>query len=212
MLQPEPTLGERLRDSLRFWAFVLAVGAVVGLGAYAGGRAYFSRHLEEFKPTDTAPEIKPVEDEPGSLPAEEETVPEQPVITMRERQPTARERREAEQELQNAEPQDGASLHAREQQQADQPPTTPDATPPAPAPPTGGTFVVSAGSFASESNAQQQVTRLARMGYHPYVSRTQREGVTFTRVNVGQFPSRAEAERVADELRAKGFDAAVYAQ
>ena len=137
---------------------------------------------------------------------------------MREREPTARERREVERELAAEEPQDGAELHAAEA--ADSGERTDEADAESPPAETGesdeqgssGGYTVSAGSFASEANAQAQVTRLAAMGYHPYVTRIEKDGVTFTRVNVGEYPSRSAAQDVADELRAKGFDAAVYSR
>lgn len=208
MSQPMPPLGERLMESLRFWAVVLVICAVVGLISYTVGRRYVGSHLHEMEITDSAPEIAPMDEDVVRPGEDADAPPEKPVITMREREPTARERREAEQELESGQPQDGADLHAREEDdQAADDEADQDA-----APPEGGGFVVTAGSFASEENAQVQVTRLAGMGYQPYVTRTERDGVTFTRVNVGQFPTREEAQRVADELRARGFDSAVYSQ
>lgn len=213
MSQPKPTVGERLMESLRFWAVVLVICGVVGLISYTVGRRYVGSHLHEMEIKDGAPEISPMDEDLVRPGEDTDAPPEKPVVTMREREPTARERREAEQALESGQPQDGAGLHAQEAQGDEGEPAreeTDDA--PAAGAGQGGAFVVTAGSFASEENAQTQVTRLAGMGYQPYVTRTERDGVTFTRVNVGQFPTREAADKVADELRAKGFDSAVYTQ
>jgi len=214
MAQTKPTLGERLMESLRFWAVVAVICAVVGLLSYTVGKRYVGSQLHEMEVKDGAPEISPVDDD-VVLPGEgDESPPEKPIIVMREREPTARERREVERELAEGEPQDGAELHAQEEAEAEEEeePAPPDEEESTAAEPVGegGDFVVSAGSFTSEDNAQTQVAKLVGMGYHPYLSRVERDGVTFSRVNVGRYPSRNQAQEVADELRAKGFDAAVY--
>lgn len=211
MLSPHPTWRERLTESLRFWAVVLIICAAVGLVSYAAGRRYVGSRLQEMKLAESAPEIKPMDEELQRPDTAPEAPPEQPVVTLRERQPTARERQEAEERVRGSEPQDGASLHAREQAPQPQLPPEQTASPEAPQA-DSGTYVVCAGSFANEGNAQAQVNRLVQMGYHPYLTRTERDGKTHTRVNVGQFPTREEAERVAEELRSRGFDAAIYAR
>ncbi len=218
MAQHKQTLGERLTESLRFWAVVVIICGVVGLIAYTAGKRYVGTHLQEMTVKEGAPEILAQGDDVVRTPGENDEPPEKPIIVMREREPTARERREAEREAAAEEPQDGAQLHAQEDAPADEPadaePAAPDDTPAVPdeaaAPDATGSFVVTAGSFASAANAQTQVGKLAKLGYHPYVTRVEKDGVTFSRVNVGKFPARSRADAVADELKAKGFDAAVW--
>ncbi|HUS80288.1 MAG TPA: SPOR domain-containing protein [Armatimonadota bacterium] len=214
MSQKKPTLGERLMEGLRFWAVVLVICGVVGLASYTIGKRYVGSHLHEMEVKEGAPEITPM-DENVSQPAEENgEPPDKAVVTMHEREPTPRERREAEQELSGAGPQDGAELHAAEAaQERDETPPPASAEQPPPqdeGASAGRKFVVSAGSFANEDNAQALVSRLAEMGYQPYVTHIEKDGMTYSRVNVGEFPSRDQAQEVADKLRSSGLDAAVY--
>jgi len=225
MAQHKQTLGERLTESLRFWAVVVIICGVVGLIAYTAGKRYVSGHLQEMTVKEGAPEILAQGDDVVRTPGEDDEPPEKPIIVMQEREPTARERREVERELAADEPQDGAQLHAQEAEEeadADEPDDkepaaaddedTPADSDEVSAPDATGSYVVTAGSFASADNAQTQVGRLAELGYHPYVTRVKKDGVTFSRVNVGQFPERSQADEVADELKTKGFDAAVWAR
>ena len=225
MAQHKQTLGERLTESLRFWAVVVIICGVVGLIAYTAGKRYVGAHLQEMTVKEGAPEILAQGDDVVRVPGDDDEPPEKPIIVMQEREPTARERREAEREAAAEEPQDGAQLHAQEDEDeadADEPEDaepadadaddSPAASDEASTPDATGSFVVTAGSFASAANAQTQVGKLAELGYHPYVTRVEKDGVTFSRVNVGQFPGRSQADEVASELKAKGYDAAVWAR
>ncbi len=224
MAQHKQTMGERLTESLRFWAVVVIICGVVGLIAYTAGKRYVGAHLQEMTVKEGAPEILAQGDDLVQSPGEDDEPPEKPVIVMQEREPTARERRDVEREMAEDEPQDGAQLHAQDPDEdadadepADEEPADADddtpADVPADDPPPAdatGSYTVTAGSFASEANAQAQVGKLAGMGYHPYVTRVEKDGVTFSRVNVGQFSGRSQADEVVDDLKAKGFDAAVW--
>ncbi len=237
MAPKKSTLGERLMESLRFWAVVAIICGVVGLVAYTVGKRYVGSHLHEMEVKEGAPQISPLGGSDMVRPDDSDTPPEKPIVVVTEREPTPRERREAEREL--SDPQDGASLHADEaaddepdaaDDDADSADADDDADADAAADPDedadadddadpddavadasdDGSHVVSAGSFANAENAKAQVSRLAGMGYHPYVTHVEKDGVTFSRVNVGEFDSRTKADDVADELKAKGFDAAVW--
>ncbi|MGA9854766.1 MAG: SPOR domain-containing protein [Gammaproteobacteria bacterium] len=72
---------------------------------------------------------------------------------------------------------------------------------PAPAPTahtatsTGG-WVVQAGSYSNEANARSVQSKIAKQGYHSYISRFHKGNRTFYRVRVGPYTDRASAERV----------------
>lgn len=220
MAQHKQTLGERLTESLRFWAVVVIICGVVGLIAYTAGKRYVGTRLQAMTVKEGAPEILAQGDDVVRTPGEDDQPPEKPIIVLQEREPTARERREVERELAAEEPQDGAQLHAQEEENGT-PADGPDDVQPADEPadaheapvadPTGS-YVVSAGSFASEDNARTQVSKLATLGYQPYITQVEKDGITFSRVNVGQFAGRSQADEVVNDLKAKGFDAAVWAR
>jgi len=213
MSQRKPTLGERIMEGLRFWAVVMVICAVVGLAFYAIGRRYVGSHLHEMKVQQGAPEITPMDDSNTQAAQQSAEPPEKAVVTMQEREPTPRERREAEQELSNEGPQDGAELHSAEAAAPGNQTTASshgEESPEGGAGSAAGEFVVSAGSFANSENASDLVTRLAGMGYHPYVTHIDRDGVSYSRVNVASFQSRDEANKLADKLRSSGLDARVY--
>ncbi|MDE2070758.1 MAG: SPOR domain-containing protein [Gammaproteobacteria bacterium] len=59
-----------------------------------------------------------------------------------------------------------------------------------------GKWAVQAGSYANERNARVVERKLAKRGYHAYVSRYHKSGRTYYRVRVGPYADRAAAERV----------------
>lgn len=76
-------------------------------------------------------------------------------------------------------------------------PSTPAVTPaPAAHAAAHGRWVVQAGSYANERNALTVERKLAKRGYHAYVSRYRKSGRTYYRVRVGPYADRAAAERV----------------
>ncbi len=78
----------------------------------------------------------------------------------------------------------------------------------APAP--TGKWVVQAGSYGSEANANKVVNTLAQHGYHAYVTRFTKGGQTYFRVRVGPYGDRASADKVAPAVaRAYGGKADV---
>jgi len=217
MASDRETFGARLLASLKFWTVVAVLCAIVGTGMYYFGRDYVGRHLHEMEVEHRAPEIRP---QPGA-PALADDVdtsanpPVEPLVTVREREPTSREERRARRELE--EPQDGAQLNAAREAEAEDDDTgeQPDeaAEPERDQERAGeGGFVVVAGSFADEANAERQVQRLAERGYQPFITTQVRDGITYRRVNVGMFESREEAENVREKLSSQGFDAAVWSE
>lgn len=59
-----------------------------------------------------------------------------------------------------------------------------------------GKWAVQAGSYANERNARAVERKLAKRGYHAYISRYHKSGRTYYRVRVGPYADRAAAERV----------------
>lgn len=90
---------------------------------------------------------------------------------------------------------------------ATKPPATSTA---APAPAKGG-WAVQVGAFGSAATARKLVADLERDGYSAYVAPLTRGGKTLHRVRVGPQPLRADADKLAGRLKAKGLPAAVVA-
>ena len=220
MAEGSDSVGARIKSSLKFWLVVAVLCGIVGTATFFFGRDYVGKHLHEMEVRQRAPEIRPQTGASGlTSDGSEDEPPLKPVIVVTEREPTAREERRARREV--AEPQDGASLHAAEEDAGD---AGTDQAGAADAPAdqapqedssqaqSGGGYVVTSGAFADEANARRQVERLAQQGYQPYLTTVQRDGVTFRRVNVGLYDSRDQAEEVCDRLRSQGFDAAIWTE
>lgn len=60
---------------------------------------------------------------------------------------------------------------------------------------TGG-WAVQAGSYRNQANAQSVQSKLAKQGYHAYISRFQKGSRTYYRVRVGPYTDKASAARV----------------
>ena len=71
----------------------------------------------------------------------------------------------------------------------------------------GGKFVVQVGAFAQESNAQQLLGQLNKIGQQAYIDRTE-----LFRVRIGPFPTRDAAIRVRAQLETAGMSAIVVMQ
>jgi cell division protein FtsN len=206
---------------LKFWAVVAILCAIVGTAAYHFGRDYVGQHLHEMDVHQRAPEIKPQASRPAIADEEDtsENPPIEPVVSVVEREPTSREERRARRELER--PQDGAQLNAAEAAQdagdgeapEDERDEAPDDDQEAEDDQGDGDgYVVVAGSFADETNAEKQVERLTERGYQPFITTREEGGITYRRVTVGVFSTRDEADGVREELSSQGFDAAVWSE
>ena len=222
MASGSESIGARFLAGLKFWTVVAILCAIVGTAAFYFGRDYVGEHLHEMEVHQRAPEIKP-QTGPPTLAEDEDTStnpPVQPVVTVQEREPTSREERKARRELE--EPQDGAELNAARAAEQEQDDTAAesgtdaagDEETQAEEADSGGEdgYVVVAGSFADEANAEKQVQRLADRGYQPFITTQEKNGITYRRVNVGMFASREEADGVREKLTSQGFDAAVWSE
>ncbi len=217
MASGKTSAGARILESLKFWTVVAILCAIVGTAAYYFGRDYVGEHLHEMEVEQRAPDIQPQAGAP-SVAAEEDTSsnpPVQPVVSVTEREPSSREERRARRELEG--PQDGAQLNAardaadgENDSDADGEDAETDEEQSSSGDEDG--YVVVAGSFADQENADQQVQRLAERGYQPFITTQERDGITYRRVNAGVFSSREEAEGVQETLSSQGFDAAVWSE
>jgi DedD protein len=69
--------------------------------------------------------------------------------------------------------------------------------------------VVQVGAFADEARAREARQKLERAGLKTYVNVAQTSDGKRTRVRVGPFDSRAEAEKAAARVKALGLPAAI---
>jgi cell division protein FtsN len=218
MASGSDSLGARLLESLKFWTVVAVLCAIVGIGTYFFGRDYVGEHLHEMEVEQRTPEIQPQTTSP-SLAADDDTSanpPVEPVVLVREREPTSREERRALRELEEA-PEAGEAHESEEEgggeDAADNDEGTEQAASGEQAEESGGSgYVVIAGSFADEANAERRVQDLAERGYQPFITTQERDGVTYRRVTVGVFGSREDAENVQEKLNSQGFEAAVWSE
>jgi cell division septation protein DedD len=70
---------------------------------------------------------------------------------------------------------------------------------------------VQVGAFGSAATARKLVADLERDGYSAYVAPLTRGGKTLHRVRVGLQPVRADADKLAGRLKARGLPASVVA-
>ena len=71
--------------------------------------------------------------------------------------------------------------------------------------------VVQVGAYTEPAKLQDVRQKVEKLGFKTYTQEVQSGGVKQTRVRVGPFASRVEADKVAARLRASGLPVAVYA-
>ncbi len=71
--------------------------------------------------------------------------------------------------------------------------------------------VVQVGAYTEPAKLQDVRQKVEKLGFKTYTQEVQSGGVKQTRVRVGPFANRAEADKVAARLRASGLPVAVYA-
>ena len=214
--QAESVAG-RVKESLRFWTIVALICSIVFFGAYILGKDWLGARLHDMEIRHGAPEISPEASLQQSTSDEDadQGPPEKAVIVIEEREPSGRERREVEREIAAREPQDGAQLHAAEEEtRPEEPPeeNAPEQPSDSPVPSGTGGYAVTAGSFADEGNARRVAAELTDQGYQPFLTTVESEGMTFQRVNVAVCRSRREAEKIQNTLKTQGYDSAVWAR
>ncbi|GEM_PF-6505445 len=216
MSRPKGSTGARFMESVKFWSVVAGLCAIAGFGMYFVGRDYVGKHLQAMEVEQRAPEIKPQSASPALADGEgsDGKPPVEAVVSISEREPSAREVRKAREELES--PQDGSRVHAAEVAEGSDrgDDSSGGGSGDEKADPSAGSdgYLVAAGAFADEENAERQVRRLSEQGYHPYITTQERGGITYHRVNVGAYDTRAEADRVRERLSSQGYDAAVWGE
>jgi DedD protein len=76
-------------------------------------------------------------------------------------------------------------------------------------PAAGGRFVVQIAAYADMSPARDMRQRLEKLGLKSYLQTVEINGATRIRVRVGPYPSREEADKAAETIKAAGLPAAV---
>jgi DedD protein len=87
----------------------------------------------------------------------------------------------------------------------------PSVAEPKPATTARGGFSVQVGAFGSEATARKLVNELQAAGFRSYISPLARSGKTLHRVRVGPADDRAEADKLAARLKARGLPVSVVA-
>lgn len=70
-------------------------------------------------------------------------------------------------------------------------------------------YLVQAGAYGSQAEAEQQRAKLSMMGLEPKVSEREVNGRTMYRVRLGPFPQRDQADEARSKLSAAGVDSAL---
>ena len=71
-------------------------------------------------------------------------------------------------------------------------------------------YCVQVGAFSAEPNAERLANELKRRGYSPEISKATLEGNPISRVRLGRFNSRQEAEGELKRLREDGFPGRIF--
>jgi cell division protein FtsN len=69
-----------------------------------------------------------------------------------------------------------------------------------------GSFSLQTGAFHDRAVAMQLVNKLKTLGHPPFLHRENREGKLMYKVRVGIYRNKAEAQKVQQQLKARGFD------
>jgi DedD protein len=98
---------------------------------------------------------------------------------------------------------------------APKPEAAPPKAQPAPAPAaapnaeSGGRFVVQVGAFAESSAVREARAKVEKLGLSTYTQVVETSGGARTRVRLGPFATREEADKAAGRVKAAGLPAAV---
>ncbi len=199
--QPSP-----LRQSLTFWGVVLFVCVVAGLVSFKFGRDWLGKRLADLEMTPGAPRIVAQSNSQSEAAARAEAeakAPEKPEVALEDREPTAAEKRDREEQRALGEPQDGAQTNQGAAE------GTSSSGAGAPTDDDEGRFLVTAGAYPDETNASRIVATLAARGHTPEIEKITRGGREFYRVNVAVMRGRSNAEGLRDELTSAGIPAQV---
>ena len=71
-------------------------------------------------------------------------------------------------------------------------------------------FLVQVGAFSDQANAQDLAARLKKDGFSCYVIKEKESGKVFSKVRIGKFQKRADAESKLEALIRKGYPARIF--
>ena len=189
------------REGMGFWLIVLLICMVAGVISYQAGRNWVGRHLAEVNLRANQPELPSAGETDTEVVGLDEldtsTPPLTPTVTITDREPSEAEKVEVERANLDRQAQDEAEEGASD--------TAPHGEAEPDAEVSEGGYVVTAGSYADQDNAQRAIQRLTEKGYRPFISEVDKEGITYQRVNVAVFDDRGQAEQLRDELKKQGF-------
>lgn len=221
---------KRATHWLGFWLVILVVCAGVGYGSYVLGKDVIGTRLaKEGTPIrdlsgESSVSLEPVEGDEGPWGGgvtppppppepiveieeiESEELPEQPAEAEAEAtadKPTADEPEMVE------EPEAAESEGEPEAARAEEPSSEPAAPPVVEERTAARRYVVRAGSFKTREALESRVRELKSLGYRPWETKIERDGVEYTRVNVAEFTTPEEAEQLQRELAALDIDAEI---
>ncbi len=217
-MQPRRRSDSNRTALIQFWILVGVICAVAGAVSYQAGRYWVSNLISDVK-VDTRRIKLPTANETGSGPGTgsfARRAPSSAQVVVEEREPTDVEKREItvqvlERQAESAEPQDGAQLN---RQRFGEPRQASANAPRAPAASQedGKKWVVVAGSFLQQSNADRLADELVGKGYHPFITEFEKDGLTYRRVNVAAFANRDDADELVNQLKELGISARVVQQ
>jgi len=221
----------RALEAIGFWILTLIVCAVAGAICHRLGKAYLaegSSHRTAKAPAGARPEGPGGTGESASPSGT--TQEEKPVIEVQAQGTAPTEDRwarpedkgnQSDRDSTGAEPTPDRSSPAEREakatgEAAEPKASTPERTPrreqerpapdrPAPVKPAEGRYVVRAGSFTNQANAQRAAATLRERGYLPQVVSFTKDGKAYNRVTVGSYATEDEASEVRDLLRQEGF-------
>jgi DedD protein len=84
-----------------------------------------------------------------------------------------------------------------------------DGKTPAASEPKAPRFVVQAGAYTDAATLREARQKVERLGLKTYTQVVETDGGSRTRVRVGPFPSREEAERASARIRSAGLPASI---
>jgi cell division septation protein DedD len=216
------------RDALLFWGKVVLVCLVLGVISFYIGRNYLGTLIAESEIREGAPELViQAQGTPGAAKPTEPTPPQKLEVTIEEREASGTEAMQAAREMGLATDDrygsdgntssapslsDDADIPASDSSRGSSDQT--DRMPQADRAQQGngdedGRFVVVAGSFANPANSEAMLKELQSKGYRPYITRVTVGDKTYSRVNIGAFPSRAQADKLGQELTRAGYEVTV---
>lgn len=156
-----------------------------------------SRPPESKPPVPAKPEPKPEQPAPPKPEPKPETKPAEPKVEPKvaPKPPRPDEAARARALLEGRQPAPAESSPAAPRQEAAE----------------AGRFIVQVGAFADADKAREVQGRLERSGLKAYTQTVQTKEGARTRVRVGPFGSRSEADKAADRIKGTGLAGAVMA-